>query len=96
MAREATLRGKAWQSVSWLALGEATREAAPLDSGGAPLLADRVGEAHWGVAASLHSGGGSPGHPESGHRDAAAGLQVAGITPDLDWRGPTMRRWRRT
>jgi hypothetical protein len=32
-------------------------------------------------------GGGSPGHPESGRRDAAAGLQVAGIDSDLDrWR----------
>ncbi len=27
MAREALLRGKAWQSVSWLVLGEAVREA---------------------------------------------------------------------
>ena len=32
MARESTLVGKAWQSVSWLVLGEAAGEAAALAS----------------------------------------------------------------
>jgi hypothetical protein len=29
-----------------------------------------------------------------GHRDPAAGLQVAGINSDLDWRGRMVGRWR--
>ena len=33
VALESTLGGKAWQSVSWLVLREATREATPLESG---------------------------------------------------------------
>ncbi len=58
MALEGTLRGKAWQSVSWLVLREAAEEAAPVP-----------GLCLWLLAASLPQGS---GRVWQGCHDAAA------------------------
>ena len=47
MAREAIVRGKAWQSVSWLVLGEATKEATHRQSG-AEFLRQTLGRPPFG------------------------------------------------
>jgi hypothetical protein len=90
VAREGLLGGKAWQSVSWLVVGEATEEAAP--GRRAPAIGSAVGR----VAALLYSliqsaklatvqsracltGRGSLGHPEPSHGDAAGRPQAVGI-----------------
>ena len=47
MAREAILVGKAWQSVSWLVLGEAAGEAAAANG---LVLADCDSDPRWSAA----------------------------------------------